>query len=126
VSWAGLMAATAGVLFALSACADSGDVAGTAPTGNGSNETASSGLDGDGSVEGVVIAVDGTLAEVSSFTVRLPDGTDATFVPQPGILFDETAPIGHVRDHLVSGAPVLVEYVTLENGELLATAVGDA
>jgi len=83
-------------------------------------------LEPTGSVEGVVIDVEGTLGAVSSFTVRLSDGTDAIFVPVDGLLFAGTAPIDHVRDHMVSGAPVSVGYTTLADGTLSALEVGDA
>jgi hypothetical protein len=78
-----------------------------------------------GAVEGVVVAVDGTLAEIASFRLVLADGTEATFVPEQGVLFDGTAPLSHLRDHLASGDPIRVEYATLEDGTLLALEVGD-
>jgi len=78
-----------------------------------------------GTAEGIVIAVDGTLAEISSFTLVLADGTNATFIPEAGMLFDGTAPLSHVRDHLASGDPVQVEYRTLEDGTRSALEVGD-
>ncbi len=79
-----------------------------------------------GTVEGIIVAVDGTIADIASFTVRLPDGSNVSFVPEPGILFDGTAPIDHVRDHLASGAPVRVVYTTIDDGTLSAVEVGDA
>lgn len=77
-------------------------------------------------VEGTVIAVDGTLAAVASFTLRLPDGRDLVLVPAEGVLFDGSAPIGHLQDHLASGAPVRVGYVVLADGTLSAVLVEDA
>lgn len=82
-------------------------------------------LDASGVVEGTVIAVEGTLGDVDSFTVRLADGSDAIFVPEDGLRFAGSAPIDHVRDHMTSGAPVRVEYTTLSDGSLSATHVGD-
>lgn len=82
--------------------------------------------DVSGIVEGIVIAVEGTLGQVESFTLRLPTGSDVTFLPEEGVLFDGSAPIDHVRDHMTSGAPVRVEYTTLSDGTLSALQVGDA
>ena len=77
-------------------------------------------------VTGVVIAVEGNLAGIDSFVIRLPDGSDLTLVPIEGLLFDGVAPLSHVRDHLVSGNPVSVKYLTSSEGQPIATAVGDA
>ena len=76
-------------------------------------------------LSGVVIGVEGTIQSIESFTVRLTDGTDATFRPVAGLLFDHTAPLSHIRDHLATGDPVKVEYETLPDGILSAVAVGD-
>jgi hypothetical protein len=76
-------------------------------------------------VEGVVIAVDGNLDTVASFTLRLSDGSDLMFTPDEGAQFDG-GPIGHIREHLTSGAPVRVDYVVLGDGTNLAMEVGDA
>jgi len=76
-------------------------------------------------VEGVVIAVDGDLTNVTSFTLRLPDGSDLVLMPAAGVLFHGSAPISHVRDHLASGAPVRVGYVELDDGTLSAVLVED-
>ena len=76
-------------------------------------------------VTGVVVAVAGDLTVINSFSVLLADGSTVLLVPADGLLFDGSSPLSHVRDHLVSGAPVLVEYHT-EGEALVATAVGDA
>jgi ABC-type glycerol-3-phosphate transport system substrate-binding protein len=76
-------------------------------------------------VEGVVIAVDGNLDAVASFTVRLSDGSDLIFSPDDGAQFDG-GPIGHIREHLTSGAPVRVDFVVLGDGTNLAMDIGDA
>ena len=73
---------------------------------------------------GVVIAVDGDLSEIRAFTMLLADGTALDLVPQAGLLFDG-GPLAHLRDHLVSGAPISVDYHG-EGGVALATSVGDA
>lgn len=75
---------------------------------------------------GVVIAVEGNLAAIESFTIRTPDGEDLTLVPAPDLLFDGVAPISHVRDHFVSGAPVTVTFLTVEDGFPTVIAIGDA
>ena len=76
-------------------------------------------------VEVAVISVDGTLTEITGFTLRLSDGTDLIFVPAEGVLFHGNAPISHIRDHLGSGQPLRVGYVVLENGILSAVLVED-
>lgn len=75
---------------------------------------------------GVVIEVEGTLAGIDWFVLRLPDGTDLQLIPEEGLLFDGVAPISHIRDHLVSGVPVHVTYVTAPDGPPVATSIGDA
>ena len=76
-------------------------------------------------VTGVVVAVDGDLSEINSFSVVLGDGEILELVPEAGLLFDGDEPLSHVRDHLVSGGPVAVEFY--EDGEnLICVAVGDA
>jgi hypothetical protein len=75
---------------------------------------------------GVVIAVDGNLTGVASFTIRLEDGSDLHLAPVDGLLFDGTSPISHVRDHLVSGAPVSVTYLPTGGPLFPCTAIGDA
>jgi len=100
--------------------------ASTTTTRQSATPGAANELEPTGTVEGVVIDVEGTLGVVSSFTVRLRDGTDAIFVPEDGLLFAGNAPIDHVRDHMVSGAPVRVDYTTLADGTLSAREVGDA
>jgi len=77
------------------------------------------------SVVGAVIAVDGNLGGIDSFTMRLDDGTDRAFVPDPDALFDH-GPFSHIRDHLASGVPVRVDYLALEDGSNLALGAGDA
>jgi hypothetical protein len=84
-----------------------------------------SGDDGPTVVEGTVIAVDGTLTDVTSFTVRLPDGHDLVFVPADGVLFDGSAPLSHLQDHVAGGEPVRVGYRELEDGTLSAVLVED-
>lgn len=75
---------------------------------------------------GVVIDVDGGLAGVDAFVLRLDDGTDLTLVPDEGLLFDGTAPISHVQDHMVSGVPVAVTYLAYPDGSNICIEIGDA
>ncbi len=75
---------------------------------------------------GVVIGVEGDLTEIRGFTLRLAEGSDADFVPAPGLLFNGSVPLGHLREHLTAGEPVAVRYFVLEDGTLLATRVEDA
>lgn len=73
---------------------------------------------------GVVVALDSSLAEVHSFSILLSDGSTLELIPQPGLLF-EGGPLSHIRDHLVSGAPIRVEFH--EDGDpLIATKVADS
>jgi hypothetical protein len=77
------------------------------------------------SVVGVVIVVDGNLTGINSFTIRLDDGTDRAFIPEPDALFD-TGPFSHIRDHLASGTPIRVDYLAFEDGSNVAIGAGDA
>ena len=85
---------------------------------------ACSGTD-DTTATGVVVDVVGDLTTVESFTLRLPDGTDSTFVPAAGVLFHGTGNLSHLRDHLRSGEPVEVRYEELDDGTLSALQVDD-
>ncbi|MDF1595816.1 MAG: hypothetical protein P1T08_06945 [Acidimicrobiia bacterium] len=73
---------------------------------------------------GVVVVVDGGLVDVGSFSILLADGSTLELTPQPGLLF-EGGPLSHIRDHLVSGAPVRVEFHQ-EGDLLIATEVVDS
>ena len=83
--------------------------------------------DFDGRVaEGVVVDVDGSLADVRSFTIRTGDGADLTFSARDGVRFHGAGPLGHLRSHLTTGEPVEVSYETLTDGSLEAVEVRDA
>ncbi|HEY7564683.1 MAG TPA: hypothetical protein VIA81_07150 [Acidimicrobiia bacterium] len=70
---------------------------------------------------GVVIAVDGDLSEVESFTL-LVEGDRMTFVP---VTDGEYAyPLSHLRDHLLDGVPVRVGWER-RNDVLVAVRVDD-
>ncbi len=87
-------------LLALSAC--------TAPT--------------EGTMRGVVIDVEGDLTTVTAFTV-LVEGDPVRFEPVDD--GDYAFPLGHLRDHLRSGEPVLVGW-ELDGQSRLATFLDDA
>jgi hypothetical protein len=74
----------------------------------------------------VVIDVVGGLAGIDSFTLRLPDGTDLELTPAEDLLFGDAGPISHIRDHLVSGAPVTATYRASSPGLPIVVAVDDA
>jgi ABC-type glycerol-3-phosphate transport system substrate-binding protein len=76
-------------------------------------------------VEGVVIAVEGGLQVVDSFTILIGAGEQMTFDPGPGLLFDG-GPLSHLREHLADGSPVYVVYIVEADGTNVAIEVGDA
>lgn len=76
-------------------------------------------------VEGVVIAVEGGLRAIDSFTVLVGSGEQMTFDPVPGLLFDG-GPLSHLREHLLDGVPVYVIYTVEPDGTNVAIEVGDA
>lgn len=77
------------------------------------------------SATGVVVEVDGDLRGIDRFSVLSADGATLTFIPEAGLLFDRDGPLSHLRDHLLSGNPVLVEFYEQEDS-LIAVSVGDA
>ncbi len=107
--------------LALAACASS---ASSEPTA-GTTVPASTLHDQTEPLVGVVTAVDGNLEGVDSFTIRVTDGSDVTFVPDDDARFDN-GPFSHIRDHLASGFPVRVDYVVADDGSYLALGAGDA
>ena len=76
-------------------------------------------------VTGVVVEVDGTITSVSRFVVVAEDGERFVFVPASGISFHGGAPIGHLQEHLRSGAAVVVRFEQLDDGTLVAVEVID-
>ena len=72
-------------------------------------------------VEGRITAFDGDLSEVRSFTLVTEDGDSLEFVPGPGASF-HGGPLSHLRDHLVSGEPVVVFYDEVD-GRFVVSAV---
>jgi hypothetical protein len=72
-------------------------------------------------VIGVVVAVDGDLSEVRSFTL-LVEGDELIFVPTD--YGDYAYPLSHLRDHLRDGVPVSVKWER-RDGQRVALAVDD-
>ena len=60
-----------------------------------------------GTVRGVVSSVEGSLDEVTGFTL-LVEGSELEFVPVPDGDYD--FPLSHLREHLRTGEPVLVDW----------------
>lgn len=75
--------------------------------------------------EGVIIAVDGGLQVINSFTLLTPEGELMTFVPGPDLLFGG-GPLSHLREHLVDGLPVHVVYIVEVDATNVAIEVDDA
>ena len=74
-----------------------------------------------GTVMGVVIAVEGDLSDVRSFTL-LVEGDQLIFVPIAD--GDYAYPLSHLRDHVRDGVPVRVKWER-RDGQLVALAVDD-
>jgi len=119
---AGTRCFVGGLLVLLAACGDApattAPPASTAPPVSETTSVAAA----PATVTGAVIAVDGDLSAVSSFTVLAETGAELTFSPSPD--GDYAFPLPHLRDHLRSGEPVRVSYVDA-GGTLLAVAVTD-
>ena len=81
---------------------------------------------GRDTARGIVVEVEGGIADVTGFLLLLPDGSRLRFQPADGVLFHDDAPLGHLRDHLRSGEPVEVEYERLPDGTAVAYSVSDS
>ena len=74
-----------------------------------------------GTSRGIVLVVEGSLEEVTSFTVLI-EGEELTFVPvEEG---DYDFPLSHLRAHLRTGEPILVTW-ELDDGSRKALALAD-
>lgn len=82
---------------------------------------ACTGYDGE-EATGIVVDVQGELEDIEQFTV-LVDGEEMVFQPSPD--GDYAFPLGHLRDHLRSGEPVLVRWEEEGDG-LVVTFIDDA
>jgi hypothetical protein len=83
-----------------------------------------SGDDGhhEDTVSGVVTEVTGDLVTVESFVVLDDNGDSHLFTPEPGLLF-YGGPLGHLRDHVVTGQRVTVTFEPSAYGGMTATLV---
>ena len=72
-------------------------------------------------VRGVVLGVEGSLTEVTAFTL-LVDGDGVRFVPADDGEFG--FPLPHLREHQRSGEPILVGWQTID-GIRYAVSVAD-
>jgi hypothetical protein len=75
------------------------------------------------SIEGRLVDFDGDLAEVRSFSIVTESGAGFTFTPAPDATF-HGGPLTHLREHLISGEPVVVFY-TQNDGAFVAVGVED-
>lgn len=74
-----------------------------------------------GTVIGTVLAVDGDLTEVRSFTV-LVEGDQMVFVPISEGVY--AYPLPHLREHLMDGTPIRVGWER-RGDQLVATSLED-
>lgn len=74
-----------------------------------------------GTSVGVVIEVEGTLTDVESFIV-LSEGEEIGFLPLEGQVYE--FPLDHLREHLRSGEPLIVEW-EMRDGNRYALAITD-
>lgn len=75
-----------------------------------------------GTVEGLVVDVQGDLSAVTEFSVLAEEGT-VVFVPaEDG---DFAFPLPHLREHIISGVPVVVFWED-HDGQKIAVFVDDA
>jgi hypothetical protein len=65
-----------------------------------------------GTARGVVLSVDGTLQDVTAFTV-LVEGEEWRMVPVPDGDYEFALP--HLREHRLSGQPILVGWELVDN-----------
>jgi hypothetical protein len=78
---------------------------------------------GQTTVVGRVVEVDGDLSAVESFTIITEDGETLSFEPDPFGRFP--FPLPHLREHLLSGEQLRVDYRPAEDGTLVAVALDD-
>ncbi|HSJ72148.1 MAG TPA: hypothetical protein VLA29_10955 [Acidimicrobiia bacterium] len=73
---------------------------------------------------GVVIDVAGNLTATTAVTILDGDGMQIVFIPAADATF-HGGPVSHIRDHLLSGLPVIVDYVVLADGTFEAISFDD-
>lgn len=74
-----------------------------------------------GTVRGIVVGVEGSLDEVTSFTVLVEGEEMAFFTTEDG---DYDFPVSHLREHQRTGEPVLVTW-EMEDGTRKAVALAE-
>ena len=79
----------------------------------------------DNMLSGIISEVSGDLTTVTGFVVLGEDGSSHRFTPSDGLLF-EGRPLTHLREHVVTGQPVVVTFELGASGELIAVHVEDA
>jgi len=79
-----------------------------------------------GQARGVVVAVDGpSLGQVDTFSLRTPDGVMLTFSVERLELNGGGKPAPHLREHLLDGLPIVVDY-RVDDGRHVALRYLDA
>jgi hypothetical protein len=78
----------------------------------------------DNTLSGVISEVNGDLTTVTGFVVLGEDGSSHRFTPIDGLLF-EGGSLTHLREHVVTGQPVVVTFRQGADGELIAIRVQD-
>lgn len=75
-----------------------------------------------GTMKGIVIDVEGSLTNITQFTI-LAEGDDITFHPAQNGDYD--FPLAHLREHMRTGQPVLVGWEREDDGEMVALSLAD-
>ena len=75
-----------------------------------------------GTIEGLVVDVQGDLRAVTEFSLLTEDGTEVFIPAEDG---DFAFPLPHLREHIISGVPVVVFWEDHE-GRKIAVFVDDA
>jgi hypothetical protein len=75
---------------------------------------------------GVVVDVIGDIVTVERFAIQTAAGDLLELEVAPGVVFTDGAPIGHLSEHLQTGAPVAVRYEVLDDGSRVVVEINDA
>jgi hypothetical protein len=75
---------------------------------------------------GVVVDVTGDIVTVERFAIQTAAGDVLELEVAPGVVFTDGAPIGHLSEHLQTGAPVAVRYEVLDDGSQVVVEINDA
>ena len=85
----------------------------------------SAGPDAGNTIEGVVVEVAGDISTVETFVILDTEGRNHQFTPEVGLLY-HGGPLSHLREHIITGVPVIVTFTTGAEGELIAVDVMDS